>query len=82
MVIGEPQPGWYLVQLFDWTSGGQGFGTRTSGNNPFPIPLHASVGVFAQVIRSTPPLRLVRTREDLSESPSVSALRSRALEEL
>jgi len=21
VVIGEPQPGWYLVQLFDWTSG-------------------------------------------------------------
>jgi hypothetical protein len=20
-VIGEPHPGWYLVQLFDWTSG-------------------------------------------------------------
>ena len=20
VVIGEPQPGWYLVQLFDWTS--------------------------------------------------------------
>ena len=21
VVIGEPHPGWYLVQLFDWTSG-------------------------------------------------------------
>src|SRR5438094_9143464 len=21
MVIGEPHPGWYLVQLFEWTSG-------------------------------------------------------------
>lgn len=21
IVIGEPHPGWYLVQLFDWTSG-------------------------------------------------------------
>ena len=21
VVIGEPQPGWYLVQLFEWSSG-------------------------------------------------------------